>query len=285
MNTFESLWIECIDNYKLAAQFYPANNHSKQYPVLICPATGITKVFYHAFAEWLNQQGYAVLSFDFRGIGESLHGAIKDSTASIADWGMLDIPAAIDTLLARTQAEKVIIIGHSAGGQLLGITPNYQKVAKVLAIAGSTGHVKDLKGKTKLLAPVMFNVVFPLSSLVKGYGATQFIGMGENLPKQVAKQWAEFCSKPGYVTNTIGKTIFEDYHANIQCPITAFAATDDEIATRANVKDLLRLYPNAPTKFIELNPQQLGYKQIGHMLMFKKSHHKLWSIIERELAI
>ena len=285
MNTFESLWIECKDNYKLAAQFYPANNHSKQYPVLICPATGITKVFYHAFAEWLNQQGYAVLSFDFRGIGESLHGAIKDSTASIADWGMLDIPAAIDTLLARTQAEKVIIIGHSAGGQLLGITPNYQKVAKVLAIAGSTGHVKDLKGKTKLLAPVMFNVVFPLSSLVKGYGATQFIGMGENLPKQVAKQWAEFCSKPGYVTNTIGKTIFEDYHANIQCPITALAATDDEIATRANVKDLLRLYPNAPTKFIELNPQQLGYKQIGHMLMFKKSHHKLWSIIERELAI
>lgn len=285
MNTFESLWIECKDNYKLAAQFYPANNHSKPYPVLICPATGITKVFYHAFAEWLNQQGYAVLSFDFRGIGESLHGAIKDSTASIADWGMLDIPAAIDTLLARTQAEKVIIIGHSAGGQLLGITPNYQKVAKVLAIAGSTGHVKDLKGKTKLLAPVMFNVVFPLSSLVKGYGATQFIGMGENLPKQVAKQWAEFCSKPGYVTNTIGKTIFEDYHANIQCPITALAATDDEIATRANVKDLLRLYPNAPTKFIELNPQQLGYKQIGHMLMFKKSHHKLWSIIERELAI
>ena len=285
MNTFESLWIECKDNYKLAAQFYPANNHSKPYPVLICPATGITKVFYHAFAEWLNQQGYAVLSFDFRGIGESLHGAIKDSTASIADWGMLDIPAAIDTLLARTQAEKVIIIGHSAGGQLLGITPNYQKVAKVLAIAGSTGHVKDLKGKTKLLAPVMFNVVFPLSSLVKGYGATQFIGMGENLPKQVAKQWAEFCSKPGYVTNTIGKTVFEDYHANIQCPITALAATDDEIATRANVKDLLRLYPNAPTKFIELNPQQLGYKQIGHMLMFKKSHHKLWSIIKRELAI
>ena len=60
MNTFESLWIECKDNYKLAAQFYPANNHSKPYPVLICPATGITKVFYHAFAEWLNQQCYAV---------------------------------------------------------------------------------------------------------------------------------------------------------------------------------------------------------------------------------
>lgn len=285
MNSIESFWISCKDGYQLAAQFYPALNSDKSYPVLICPATGITKNFYHAFAQWLNQQGYPVLSFDFRGIGESLHGALKDSIASINDWGMYDIPAAIEALLNRTQAEKVIIVGHSAGGQLLGIASNYHKVAKVLAIAGSTGHVKGLKGKTKVLAPLMFNVIFPVSSFVKGYGATQFIGMGENLPKNVAKQWAEFCSKPGYVMNAIGKTIFEDYHQQIQCPITSFWATDDEIATHSNVKDLLRLYPNAQTKLIELNPQQLGYKQIGHMLMFKKSHQKIWPILESELRI
>ncbi|MFV5263905.1 alpha/beta fold hydrolase [Acinetobacter courvalinii] len=285
MNSVESFWISCKDGYQLAAQFYPALNSDKFYPILICPATGITKSFYHAFAQWLNQQGYPVLSFDFRGIGESLHGALKDSTASINDWGMYDIPAAIEALLNRTQAEKVIIVGHSAGGQLLGIASNYHKVAKVLAIAGSTGHVKGLKGKTKVLAPLMFNVIFPVSSFVKGYGATQFIGMGENLPKNVAKQWAEFCSKPGYVMNAIGKTISEDYHQQIQCPITSFWATDDEIATHSNVKDLLRLYPNAQTKLIELNPQQLGYKQIGHMLMFKKSHQKIWPILESELRI
>ena len=286
MKTFEPFWISCRDGYQLAAQFYPAQQKNiKALPILICPATGITKTFYHGFAEWLSHQGYDVLSFDFRGIGESLHGALKDSTASIDDWGMLDIPAAIETLLNRTLAKQVIIIGHSAGGQLLGIAPNYHKVAKVLAIAGSTGHIKGLKGKTKLLAPVMFNVIFPLSSLLKGYGATQFIGMGENLPKNVAKQWAEFCSKPGYVMNAIGKSIFEDYHQEIQCPITSFWASDDEIATHANVKDLLRLYPNAKTKLIELNPRQHGYKQIGHMLMFKKTHQKLWPIIENELHI
>ncbi|OEC91540.1 alpha/beta fold hydrolase [Acinetobacter sp. YK3] len=285
MNSVESFWISCQDGYQLAAQFYPIEHSDKPYPVLICPATGITKNFYHAFAEWLNQQGYQVLSFDFRGIGESLHGPLKDSTASINDWGIYDIPAAIEALLNRTQAEKIIIVGHSAGGQLLGIASNYHKVAKVLAIAGSTGHVKGLKGKTKVLAPLMFNVIFPVSSFFKGYGATQFIGMGENLPKNVARQWAEFCSKPGYVMNAIGKSIFEDYHQQIQCPITSFWATDDEIATHTNVKDLLRLYPNAETKLIELNPQQLGYKQIGHMLMFKKSHQKIWPILENELRI
>jgi predicted alpha/beta hydrolase len=285
MTTFESFWISCKDGYQLAAQYYPATDHTKKFPILICPATGITKSFYHSFAEWLNQQGYRVLSFDFRGIGQSLHGELKDSNASINDWGLLDIPAAIETLLNRTQAEKVIILGHSVGGQLLGINPHYNKVAKVVAIAGSTGHVKGLKGKTKLLAPLMFNVIFPVSSLFKGYGATQFIGMGENLPKNVAKQWAEFCSKPGYVMNAIGKSIYNDYHQEINCPITSIWASDDEIATRANVKDLLRLYPNATTHLIELNPKKHGYKQIGHMSMFKKSHHKLWPILENELKL
>lgn len=35
------------------------------------------------------------------------------------------------------------------------------------------------------MAPVMFNVVFPVSIALKGYGATQMLGMGENLPKNV----------------------------------------------------------------------------------------------------
>ncbi|MFE1728485.1 alpha/beta hydrolase, partial [Acinetobacter baumannii] len=84
--------------------------------------------------------------------------------------GTLDIPAAIDALLIKTKANQVILIGHSAGGQLLGVVPNYNKVAKVITVAGSTGHIKGLKGKTKVLAPVMFNLIFPISSIVKGYG-------------------------------------------------------------------------------------------------------------------
>ena len=283
---YKNLTITCADGYHLSARFYPApTSDSSQYPVLLCPATGITKTFYHAFATWLNQQGYAVLSFDFRGIGESLHGALKQSEASIQDWGMLDIPAAIDTLLAQTQQQLVIVLGHSAGGQLLGIVPNYAKVAKVIAVSGSTGHVKNLKGRTKLLAPVMFKILFPLGDLIKGYGPAKMLGMGENLPKHVARQWAEFCSQPGYVNNAIGKSIFQDYHHDIRCPVTVLWSSDDEIATEANVKDLLRLYPNAPTEMHELRPQHFGHQQIGHMLMFKKSHQNIWSRLEQELRL
>lgn len=288
MNTFEALTITCKDGYSLSARFYTASaTQKKNCPVLICPATGITQNFYQAFAEWLTTQGYDVLSFDFRGIGRSLHGPVSQSEASIVDWGQLDIPAAIETLLYKTQADQVILVGHSAGGQLLGIVPNHEKVAKVVAVSGSTGHVKGLKGRTRLLAPVMFNVIFPLARITKGYGPTQAIGMGENLPKDVAREWAQFCSKPGYIINAIGKKVASthDYHTQITCPITSIWATDDEIATQANVKDLLRLYPKAHTEMIELQPQEYGHKGIGHMLMFRKSHQNLWPVIEQHLSV
>lgn len=284
MSQFEAFTLTCKDGYSLSARFYAQRGANlNSLPVLICPATGITKQFYHSFAAWLSEQGYNVLVFDFRGIGDSLHGPLSQSSASIVQWGQLDIPAAIDTLLNKTGAQQVILLGHSAGGQLLGIVPNHDKVAKVIAVSGSTGHVKNLKGRTKLLAPVMFKAIFPVARLTLGYGPTNAIGMGENLPKDVARQWAQFCSRPGYVINAIGRTVYEDFHAAVQAPITALWSSDDEIATEANVKDLLRLYPNAPTAMIELKPAEYGHKGIGHMLMFKTSHQNLWPAIAAQL--
>lgn len=286
MAQFETLSIICKDSYELAARFYPAQGNTKQeMPVLICPATGIIKQFYHHFAGWLADQGFDVMVFDFRGIGESLHGPLKNSRASIVQWGQLDIPAAVDALLIKTNTQQVYLLGHSAGGQLIGIMPNHSKVAKVIAVSGSTGHVKGLSGRTKILAPIMFKGIFPLARLTLGYGPTNAIGMGENLPKDVAREWAQFCSKPGYVINAIGKTVKEDFHTSIKVPVTVLWSSDDEIATHSNVKDLLRLYPNAKTNMIELKPSAFGHKNIGHMLMFKRSHKNIWPVIANELSV
>ena len=284
MMSIQKFYFYTQDGHPLAAHFYPHQGEKKPLPVLIAPATGIVQGFYRHFAEHLSTLGYDVMSFDFRGIGASLQGKVQHSQASILDWGQYDLPAAVDTLLQQTQAQQVILVGHSAGGQLLGVMPNVQHVAKLITIAGSSGYLGGLKGQTKLLAPLMFYAIFPLGHKLKGFSPTHMIGMGENLPPQVGRDWAKFCSKPGYIINA--KADFQaDYHTQVSCPITAIWASDDEIATQANVKDLLRLYPNAKTAMLELQPKRYQHKSIGHMLMFKESHANLWPVLAQALEL
>ncbi|MFC3902606.1 Predicted alpha/beta hydrolase [Acinetobacter marinus] len=280
---FEKIQFTCADGYVLQGRFFPKQKDSTQLPILIGSATGIKQGFYQAFATWLSEQGYDVMTFDFRGIGDSLYEPVAKSKAFIHQWGQLDLVAAIDKLCQLSNVSQIHLIGHSAGGQLLGLAQNYQKVKSVVAVAGSSGNTKGLGGKTKFLGPIMFNVIFPVSSFFKGYAATHFIGMGENLPKGVGAEWREYCNKGGYATNAIGKTVFEDFHSEIRSPITAVHALDDEIATKHNVQDLLRTYPNSTTKMISLAPKQYGLSHIGHMAMFKPSHQQLWSIIADQL--
>ena len=107
MNSFENVTVTCTDGYSLSGRFYQSKQSTKNLPILLCPATGITQGFYHNFIEWLTEQGSDVLVFDFRGIGDSLYSSLRDSNASIQDWGLLDIPAAIQTLLEKTGQEQV----------------------------------------------------------------------------------------------------------------------------------------------------------------------------------
>lgn len=288
MAEYQVSCITCQDGYQLAARFYPASSpQKKQRPVLLAPATGITMRFYHSFASWLCTEGYDVLTFDFRGIGASLKGSVKHSNASIVSWGQQDLPAAIDALLSLTGQEQLLLLGHSAGGQLLGLAANHHKVAKVVAVAGSSGYVKGQKGSHLLLAPFLFHIVFPLGRFFLGYGPSKLMGMGENLPKEVARQWSDYCSKPGYILNAVGKdmNVEDDFHAQIRCDITSIWANDDNIATSVTVNDFLRLYPNATTTQRELTPSHYQQKNIGHMLMFKKSHKTVWPVVLKELEV
>jgi predicted alpha/beta hydrolase len=90
-------------------------------------------------ADGVHIKGHDVLVFDYRGIGLSLQGALKDCRASLQEWGQQDQVAAINWLVQRTGAKKVLLLGHSAGGQMIGLLPNHPLVARVVGVAASSG--------------------------------------------------------------------------------------------------------------------------------------------------
>ena len=122
MNSPSKIEIRCADDFKLSGNLYQVNQPKAA--ILIAPATGIKKEFYHSFAQFLADNGYSVLTFDYRGIGESKLGSINNINASLANWGRLDVAGALETLKSFCPASEYHLIGHSAGGNLVGLMEN-----------------------------------------------------------------------------------------------------------------------------------------------------------------
>src|SRR5262249_47600102 len=124
--TMSELSIPARDGYPLAATLYePESNRSldaaPQAIALINSATAVKQTLYARFATFLASQEIPVLTYDYRGIGRSRPESLKRFQARLSDWSNHDLPAAIDWLGARYSESPLFVIGHSIGGQLVGL--------------------------------------------------------------------------------------------------------------------------------------------------------------------
>jgi predicted alpha/beta hydrolase len=277
------LTVHCADGTPLQAHVFAARGEQTRPPVLIGPATGVPQRFYFRFADWLAAQGHTVLVFDYRGIGQSLRGPLKGSGATLIEWGQQDLVAALDALLTHTGAEQVMLIGHSAGGQMMGLMPNQHRIARVVGVATSTGWFKAMRPGFKWQARFALRLAVPLASRFKGYGPTSWFGLGEDLPSTVARQWGQWCEAGGYATHAVKGRPDEDFHGQVRMPITVLHASDDDIANAATVADLLRTFPNAPQQTHLVKPKAHGLKALGHINWFRSSHQAVWPLIAQAL--
>ncbi len=281
--TPETVTLTCADGVRLQAHFVPSTGGVRALPVLISPATGVRQQFYLRFAAWLAAQGHDVLVFDYRGIGLSLQGPLKACRATLAEWGQQDQVAALDWLLQRTGQPQALLVGHSAGGQMMGLLPNHHRIARVVGVATSSGWFKAMRPGFGIPAQVVLRGIVPLGIALKGYGTCTAVGLGENLPATVARQWGQWCAAGGYAINAVKGKSAQDFHAQVRMPITVFHASDDDIATTATVADLLRCFPAAPQRVHRLKPRDHGLKGIGHIDWFRGSHQALWPLLAAAL--
>ena len=273
--------LECADGQRLQGHFFAARGDAAASAVLISPATGVRQQFYWRFADWLAAQGHPTLVFDYRGIGLSLDGKLADSRARLVDWGRLDQVAALQWLLERTGAAQVVLVGHSAGAQMIGLLPNHDRIARLVGVAASTGWFGGMRLAFALRARLGLRLLVPIGTLFKGYAPTAWLGLGENLPAQVGRQWGQWCAAGGYATNAVRAGLATDFHAQVRTPIVVLHAEDDDIATPETVRDLLRTLPASPRATLRVKPGDHGLRGIGHLDWFRQSHQALWPLLRR----
>lgn len=264
-----------LDGYILTGTLYSPLNAKAQ--IVVASATGVPQPFYRRFAEYAMKQGYQVLCFDYRGVAQSAPKTLKNFQMSYLDWGKSDLAGAIDYLNQFNL--PIFMVGHSYGGQALGLTPNHQLIKAMYCFGTGAGWHGYMPLSERIKVQVIWNIVFPPMVAASGYLPWSKLKMGADLPKHVYQQWRKWCNNPTYFFGDPEHKYLHNVYAQIKTPIYAVAALDDAWALPASRHAFMQHYTQAPMHYIDITPQQYGLKDIGHMGYFRKGSEKIWQDI------
>ena len=186
----DDITVPATDGYPLAATLFLPRG-AKRHAVLINSATAVPRKLYRGFAGYLAKRGCAVLTYDYRGTGDSRQQALTGYNqpkslvgfkASMSDWAEQDITAAVAWMRERYKALPFAYVGHSFGGQALGLLPNNSEISRALFIAAQAGYWKLMASPERYRVYAMLNLIgLPLTRAL-GYMPGK-AGLGMDLPK------------------------------------------------------------------------------------------------------
>ncbi|WP_426106706.1 alpha/beta fold hydrolase [Massilia sp. TSP1-1-2] len=271
--TSVALTLTTADGYPIAATRYPAHGTARAHLVM-AGATGVPQGFYRRFAEFASSQGYSVMTLDYRGIGRSRPASLKGFRMDYLDWGRQDLAAAVDAM--STPDLPLYVVGHSYGGHAFGLLPNHDKVAALYTFATGAGWHGWMPPLERLRVLLMWRVIGPLIVRLKGYLAWNWLGMGEDLPIDVYRQWKHWCTFPHYFFQDPKMAHLKAGFASVRSPIMACNALDDLWARPTSRDAFMAGYSNVAVQATDVDPASAGMGPIGHMGYFKQNCLPLW---------
>jgi predicted alpha/beta hydrolase len=271
----QTLQVNAPDGQALAARLYVPEGPPHRL-VLIAAAMGVPQRFYEPFAQWLSEQGVAVMTFDWRGIGDSRPRHLRGFKASITDWATLDLPAVADALLARWPGVPATFIGHSLGGQLFGMLDGTHRFERVLTVAAGNGYWPLNAKATRWQAPLLWWFLAPVSVALAGYFPGKRLGVVGDLPAAAMMQWRRWCLHPDYV-GAEGAQVRARYAA-VTTPMTVLLMPDDELLSPQGIRRLYQLYSGAAVNIVQVDARAWGRQHLGHFGLFKRhASSPLWA--------
>jgi predicted alpha/beta hydrolase len=279
----DDITVPAADGYALAATLFLPRG-AKSHAVLINSATAVQRKIYRGFAGYLARRGCAVLTYDYRGIGDSRQKSVEGYNqprslvgfkASMSDWAALDVTAAVAWMRERYHPLPLNYVGHSFGGQALGLLANNTEVSRALLIASQAGYWRLMASPERYRVFTLLNFVgIPLTRLL-GY-MPGWTGLGEDLPKGVFEQWVRWVMSERYLftdPKLPGLTNFARYHGALR----SLCLSDDPWATRPAVEMLCSGFTSIKPDILTVTPADVGATKIGHFGFFRPEHRDtLW---------
>jgi predicted alpha/beta hydrolase len=278
----DDITVPAADGYPLGATLFLPRG-VKSHAVLINSATAVPRKIYRGFASYLAHRGCAVLTYDYRGIGDSRQKAVEGYNqpksldgfrASMSDWAALDVTAAVNWMRERYHQLPLNYVGHSFGGQALGLLSNNSEVSRALLIASQVGYWKLMASPERYRVYALLNLVgVPLTRLL-GY-MPGWTGLGEDLPKGVFLEWVKWVMSPRYLFDSRLASLanFPKYRGALR----SLCLSDDPWATRPAVELLCAGFTSIKPEILTVTPADIGATKLGHFGFFRLEHRDtLW---------
>jgi predicted alpha/beta hydrolase len=283
------LTIAAADGYPLHARLWARPEAAAPRRVaLVNAGAGIVCAYYERFAAWLAASGTPTLVYDYRGIGGSKPATLRGFDATVEDWGRLDCSGALAWLEARYPAAERVVVGHSVGGFVTGLSKVGGRIDRLLLVGAHTGYYGDYAPRARPWMYALWHVLMPALTRAVGYFPGRRLHLLEDLPRGAALQWAgrrhvdfreEVRLPDGRRDEAAGAELHDRFRA-VRADTLALRFSDDPFATAAATANLQRLYVNATWRTRELSPEDAGGEPIGHFGFFRsRNRDTLWPVV------
>lgn len=220
----------------------------------------------------------ATLTFDYRGVHESQSNVISGSDIQMVDWGKFDINATLEWTIKKWQPNELIFLGHSCGGQLLGLAKQSAKISKALFVASQSGYWKLWPKPQQWGLLAIWQTIPLLTPFFDDFPARSLGLSSVNIPSGVAQQWAKWGKSPNYLWDFIPTNDLKRYR-NLSFPLLSLGFLDDQyFGPPKSVKTLLSYYTSVQSELRIISASDYNIKSIGHFGFLKENlRGTLWN--------
>lgn len=272
--TADIVSLPCRDGFNLSGHCFGAGQQAGLGTVIVNPATGVLARYYHPFARYLAEAGFCVLTYDYRGIGQSRPRILKGSEIRWRDWGELDFEAAVRWALDHRPARPLVVVGHSIGGFLPGFAQNAAAVDRYLTVGAQYAFWRDYAAARRVRLLFKWHLAMPAITALFGYFPGRKLGWLEDLPAGVAHEWSFRRRQMEKSYPLAERARITERFAAVTAPILALGVTDDEFGTPEALERGLAYYQGSERLLHFLSPADLGFASLGHFDLFHSRHRE-----------
>ena len=264
--------IQYRDKTKNKLTIYKGGENSK-ISVICLPAMGVRASFYKKFATQLSAQGFNLITADWRGHGNSSLRASRKINFGYEEM-IGDIHELIDHVNKWFPDSKILILGHSLGGQIgsLYASRYSESIRGLILITACSVYYKGWENWTAKKIQVAARFFYPLSKIM-GYFPGNVIGFGGKEARHVMKDWGNNALTGKYkLTNS--EFDYENSLKDLIIPLVTISIENDELASKKAVENLYKKFnPVSTIKHFHLTSDQTGVVSLNHFNWAKKPEY------------